>query len=367
MSDASSSYGFSSIIYLLRIADSTYFRSPVVVASAYSTFQNSAFPKPCRLVKSEKPVHSTAQALALRRRGREAEGTRLLNERTPKGYREFESHRLRHFSLFEQKSRSLMISPPAFLMNIPLLKRWVPSILRRYARLFCHRFVIERRMGALLLIDQKNSVDRNLMIKGAWERPQVDKLKQLIRSYRRAKQNVTFLDIGAHGALYSIILAQEDLADRIIAFEPEPTNLIQLKANLFMNDLLSRIEVIDKAVSDRAGRIPFFIGSDANRGGASMEDEHPVSEYGGSIEVDADRLDAMVEIKDNLVIGKIDVEGAEMTVLIGMEKTIATNRCLFQIESFTSNFPALKSRMEQLGCVYLETIDFDHFFLKDSI
>ena len=31
-----------------------------------------------------------------RRRGREAEGTRLLNEHTPQGYRGFESLRLRH-------------------------------------------------------------------------------------------------------------------------------------------------------------------------------------------------------------------------------------------------------------------------------
>lgn len=33
-----------------------------------------------------------------RRRGREAEGTRLLNEHTPQGYRGFESLRLRHLS-----------------------------------------------------------------------------------------------------------------------------------------------------------------------------------------------------------------------------------------------------------------------------
>ena len=33
----------------------------------------------------------------VRRRGREAEGTRLLNEHTPKEYRGFESRRLRQF------------------------------------------------------------------------------------------------------------------------------------------------------------------------------------------------------------------------------------------------------------------------------
>jgi hypothetical protein len=35
-----------------------------------------------------------------RRRDREADGTRLLNERAPKGHRGFESLRLRQFSYF---------------------------------------------------------------------------------------------------------------------------------------------------------------------------------------------------------------------------------------------------------------------------
>ena len=258
------------------------------------------------------------------------------------------------------------MSPPAFLMQLPVLRRLIPSILKRYGALFHHRYLIEKRMGALFLIDQKNSVDRNLLIKGAWEPKQIETLKRLIRAHRRAGQPVTFLDIGAHGALYSIILAQENLADRIVAFEPEPTNLIQLKANLFINHLIGRIEVIDKAASDKPGRIPFFFGTEANRGGASMEEEHPVSELAGRTEVEADTLDNMVSVAGNLVIGKIDVEGAELTVLAGMEKTIAANRCMFQIESFTDRFAPLKARMEQLGFRYLETVDFDHFFLKDE-
>ncbi len=36
----------------------------------------------------------------VRRRGREAEGTRLLNERAPKGHRGFESLRLRQFVFY---------------------------------------------------------------------------------------------------------------------------------------------------------------------------------------------------------------------------------------------------------------------------
>jgi hypothetical protein len=45
----------------------------------------------------------------------------------------------------------------------------------------------------------------------------------------------------------------------------------------------------------------------------------------------------------------------------------AVNRCLLQIESFADRFPALKARMEKLGFAYVETIDFDHYFVKDRI
>jgi hypothetical protein len=47
-----------------------------------------------------------------------------------------------------------MFAPPSCLMRAPLLRRLIPSVLRRYAKLFKHRYSIERRMGALFLIDQ---------------------------------------------------------------------------------------------------------------------------------------------------------------------------------------------------------------------
>lgn len=258
-----------------------------------------------------------------------------------------------------------MFPPPPFLMNAPLLRRILPSLWRRYAKLFKHRYVIERRMGALFLIDQKNSVDRNLLIKGAWEPRQISTLKELIGKHRRPSEAATFLDIGAHGALYSIILALDNLADQIVAFEPDPTNLVQLRANLFINHLLERIEVIDKAASDSAGRIPFFVAKESNRGGSRMTEKEPeILDH--RIEVDAARLDDMVDLKDRFVIAKIDVEGSELTVLAGMTKTIAANRCLFQIESFDDGVEALKAWMAERGFSYQMTVDFDHFFLKDA-
>ena len=58
-----------------------------------------------------------------RRRGREAEGTRLLNEHTPQGYRGFESLRLRHFCSTEAR-RSFFIATQA-LRSIANRRCWL--------------------------------------------------------------------------------------------------------------------------------------------------------------------------------------------------------------------------------------------------
>lgn len=258
-----------------------------------------------------------------------------------------------------------MISPAGLIAHAPFLRRIVPSFYKRYARLFKWRYLVEKRMGLLFLLDQKNSVDRNLLTKGAWEPQQLEMLKRQIRSASTPDRETVFLDIGAHGALYSMMLKREGLVDRVIAFEPDPINLVQLKANLFINGMLEDITVIEKAASDEAGEIRFFMAVSTNRGGSRMTEEGDGALAGETV-VQADRMDAMVSLEGALVVAKIDVEGSELKVLSGMEHTIAGNACLFQIESFDDTSPALKIWMAEHGFQHLTTVDFDHFFLKAS-
>lgn len=258
-----------------------------------------------------------------------------------------------------------MFAPPAFLMQAPLLRRLIPSALRRYARLFKHRYSIERRMGALFLLDQKNAVDRNLLIKGAWEPDQVETLLDGIKTNHRMGEKTIFLDIGSLAALYSIMVAQQGVAGRIIAFEPEPGNQAQLRANLLLNGLLDRIEVMGVAVSDRVGKIPFFVAKASNKGTSRMTatDMHLIER---EIEVDTLPIDDIIDVAGQFVVAKIDVEGSELTVLAGMEKLISNNRCFFQIESFDDKSSELKAWLAAKGFVHLKTVEFDHYFLKDA-
>lgn len=258
-----------------------------------------------------------------------------------------------------------MLAPPAFLVRAPLLRRLIPSVLKRYAKMFKHRYSVERRMGALFLIDQRNAVDRNLLIKGAWEPKQVQTLLKAIEDHHRHGENVLFLDIGSLAALYSIMVAKQGVAGRIIAFEPEPSNQAQLRANLLLNGLLERVEVCTLAASDRIGTIPFFVANDTNRGTSRMT-ATDMQMIDRQIEVEASPVDDVINVSDHLVVAKIDVEGSELTVLKGMQKIISLNRCLLQVESFDARSAELRKWLESRGFVYLKTVEFDHYFFKDA-
>jgi FkbM family methyltransferase len=236
---------------------------------------------------------------------------------------------------------------------------------KRYAFLFEHRFLVERRMGLLFLLDQKNAVDRNLLCKGSWEPEQLEELKLQIVRERRAGQPTVFLDIGAHGALYSMSLVQNALADQVFAFEPHPVNVVQLRANLLINGMLEKVRVIEKAANDSPGEIQFYLAKGFNRGGSRLTVDGDVPLVGETV-VQSDLIDAMVPIKDSLVVAKIDVEGSELAVLRGMEQTLTRNRCLFQIESFAGVYPMLLTWMAENGCRHLKSIGADHYFIKND-
>lgn len=218
-------------------------------------------------------------------------------------------------------------------------------------------------MGVLLLLDQVNVIDRNLLVKGHWEREQIEFFRSQFLTKLPRNKIATFLDIGAHEGLYSMILAQDGFFQRIVAFEPDPRNLIQLRINLLMNNMLQQIEIAELAASDSAGRIPFFVATDEKRGGSRIIREGQ-DNLKGEIEVEAVRLDDKFDITDSVLVAKIDVEGAELKVLRGMEKLISSNICLFQIESFDDVCEELREFLESRGFKLINCIDFDYYYLK---
>jgi len=220
------------------------------------------------------------------------------------------------------------------LSSIPVLGIILQKLLRGYFNNFRPRYFVETRSGLTLLFDQRNIVDRNLLVYGEWEKDQIATLRDLIRLQReKAAKKTLFLDVGAHGGLYAMMVADSPGFDRIIAFEPEPQNYAQLRANLFMNKLTRRIETREFAVSDQCGTVSFYAHALGNRGASRIDPQGQEADFEPAVVVQTKTLDSCIEACDWQIALKIDVEGHERAVLRGMSRLLRENDCILQVEA----------------------------------
>lgn len=135
---------------------------------------------------------------------------------------------------------------------------------------------------------------------------------------QRIRPGHTVLDVGANIGYYTLLASVlAGPTGRVHAFEPEPRNAGFLRRHVEINRLRN-VTVQQAAVSDRAGMARFDFGSGSGTG--HLADA-------GALEVRTVRLDDYCA-EHGLVPSavKIDVEGAEMSVLHGARGTLERHR-----------------------------------------
>lgn len=200
-----------------------------------------------------------------------------------------------------------------------------PAALRGYLRR--RRFAAQRpadisvRVAGLDIRGQTRSVQEYLRTLSL-----VDDAHLVAALARACRPGDTAWDIGANIGLYSIVLAQLTGSDgRVVAFEPEPRAQRQLLDNLALNQQQGvRVEAI--ALSSAAGRARLFTAAHGVDGTHSLV----ANACGGeAVEVELASGDAF-RTQHHLAVPailKIDVEGAELDVLRGLEQTLAQPDC----------------------------------------
>lgn len=154
-------------------------------------------------------------------------------------------------------------------------------------------------------------------------------IKYFMRACTALKPDA-FIDIGANLGLYTCILMRNRLVSRVIAFEPDRRNLIHLRANLLINELLDEaIEIHEVALGAAPGRFRLVPGPERDIG-LSQIVEQPDTREG--YEVGVVRLDDVISLSGKTLAIKIDVERYERKALAGMARTLRDNRGLVQIE-----------------------------------
>jgi len=132
-----------------------------------------------------------------------------------------------------------------------------------------------------------------------------------------SKNNMLFLDIGAHYGYYTLLVGTKHPTCEIIAFEPVPENFEILKRNVALNRLRN-VELHNLAVSDKEGFKKLKVTEISGQSG--FYEQHgakPVKE----IEVMTVSFDNFLkETRKVPTVVKIDTEGNEPYVLQGMRK-----------------------------------------------
>ena len=135
------------------------------------------------------------------------------------------------------------------------------SILKRYFIYFKNGFSVEKSYGCKWLVDWSNNVDKKMVFKLFED----DQIKFFLTNIAKYKPEY-FLDIGAHGGLYSIILKHNFPELKILSFEPDKQNRFQLYSNLFLNNYENKINVFDYGLSNESKEVLFETETKANRG-----------------------------------------------------------------------------------------------------
>lgn len=145
---------------------------------------------------------------------------------------------------------------------------------------------------------------------GSYEAEKVKAFTDALRGKR------VVYDLGANVGYYSVIASV--LLSRmghVIAFEPDVRNVSFFRRHLSLNDI-KNVQIVDAAVSDQSGTAAFR--QEPSRSMGRLSDD-------GGVAVRTVALDDFIRESRAPVpdVMKIDVEGAEMHVLRGAERTLS--------------------------------------------
>jgi FkbM family methyltransferase len=165
---------------------------------------------------------------------------------------------------------------------------------------------------------------------------------------RHVAPGAVVYDIGANLGFFSLLAARlAGPQGRVHAFEPAPANAAAIRANAAANGL-ERIDVLELALADAPGRAGLSVPDDASW--AFLERYAPDRAAGAGIEVEVETVDRLVAAGRLAPPGlvKIDVEGAELDVLAGMEETLRRHGPVLVCEMHGHNAEFVR-RAEVLG------------------
>lgn len=158
-----------------------------------------------------------------------------------------------------------------------------------------------------------------------------DQSDELRASLRVIREGDTVVDAGANKGAYLYWLRRAvGASGTVFAFEPQPTLARYLQDICRVMDW-SNVHVKATAVSDRSGRARLHVPGETDSPGASLE-AAAADKPGHSFECPITTLDAELSNASRVSLLKVDVEGHELNLFHGAEKTLKRHKPLIVFE-----------------------------------
>jgi len=234
------------------------------------------------------------------------------------------------------------------LLKIPILKRIIPSLGIKILKLFKKNrgyFVIE---NTPMFLDFLDPIDRELILYQKFENEEVENLLFLMQKYSIKK----FLDIGANCGYYSVKVLNEISEAKIIAFEPNKEAFSKFEKTISANQKFAKnVEIKDFGLSNQNAllKMKFLTKYNYNQTGGSSITNDPNIKENNFFYAKFKIGDEILDIKNQKICFKIDVERHEINVVEGLKKTLKENKSLILIEIYEKNFHIINKILKELG------------------
>lgn len=206
-----------------------------------------------------------------------------------------------------------------------------------------YNVLVATDIGSFIINKNDLGVGWQLSEYGTYDPNELEAIKGLFGIIRKVKPNLVALDIGANIGVHSVILSdQVGPKGKVYAFEAQRIIFNMLAGNIAINSL-SNVICLHHAVGDTIGSIdipiydygkPMSFGS-IEFGGRQNEEIGQKPQLGTSEKVQLITIDDMNLHQLDFV--KIDVEGMEVKVLKGAQKSITKFRPYMLIEHLKSD------------------------------
>lgn len=165
----------------------------------------------------------------------------------------------------------------------------------------------------------------------------------------------TILDVGANTGYTAAWFST--MADRVYAFEPDPTNVQILREQIRIRGL-SNVEIRETAIGDSVGKALLHL---KGRGGHHALSDVGASRTTGTIEVSCTTVDEVMKEEgiETVKLLKLDVEGFEPEAFRGAEAALSSGAIQRVVFEHSPGFYRRRGLDDVAHVTFLEEIGFD--------